>query len=804
MNLGKITLTLTMTMLMLFASFSQIALSETELTTQPVESNVAANSVKIGLLSPQNGPIAVYADGFEDAAAVAIDELNAMDPDNWEFELVVADSGCDGTQAATSAQSLIDAGVSGIAGAACSGATLGAIAVAKEATTPMVSYASTSPAVTTADDSGYLWRIVPSDALQALALADVAMDSDAMDVGVIYMTNDYGSGLADNFDAAYNGDDDLCAKIGYDQDATDFAATIESLSASDCDGVLLVSYATDGAALMEEMALQGVDMVTLGADGVADAAFFDAFSDPSAADDLIATKPAAAGDSQASADFAAAYETAGGDAGGIYTAETFDAVMVLGNAIMAADSAAGADVNAALPGVGTAYDGASGTHTFDENGDVGGSGYEICEFWDGDMECDYRWDMGEGKSYTGMVTNIKIGLLSPQTGPIAVYSSGFETAAAVAVSMFNEEDDMNVELVVADSGCDGTTAATSAQSLIDAGVTAIVGAACSGATLGAIAVAKEAGVPMISYASTSPAITTADDGGFLYRVVPSDDLQARALADAVTASAYTSPAVIYMTNDYGSGLADFFNSSFAGEVCTMVGYDQDATDFAATVESVASAGCDSVVLVSYATDGAAILEEMALQGLDIGLFGADGVADSAFGGEFSDITALDGLVATKPRSGGGDAEMAAGFAMMYAAAGGDEGGIYTAETFDATVAAIMISSVMDMGVPLNMAVGMLMEEGPFEGASGTHAFDANGDVAGNGYDVCIFDEAGTFTCEGTWVAGALDATLPQKPEPVDEPDVVIEPAEDSGMPGFTGILAITAILGAAVIAMRRD
>jgi branched-chain amino acid transport system substrate-binding protein len=129
-------------------------------------------TVKIGLLSPQTGPIAVYAPGFEDSANVAISKLNE-DNEDYVFELIVVDSGCDGTAAATSAQALIDSGVSGIVGAACSGATLGAIAVAAPAGVPMVSYASTSPAISTAADDGYLFRVVPSDAQQSVALAEI-------------------------------------------------------------------------------------------------------------------------------------------------------------------------------------------------------------------------------------------------------------------------------------------------------------------------------------------------------------------------------------------------------------------------------------------------------------------------------------------------------------------------------------------------------------------------------------------------------------------------------------------------------
>ena len=141
---------------------------------------------------------------------------------------------------------------------------------------------------------------------------------------------------------------------------------------------------------------------------------------------------------------------------------------------------------------------------------------------------------------------IKIGLLNPATGPIAVYAPGFTIASQVAIGYMNTIQPLNFQFSVieADSGCDGTTAATAAQTLIDAGVVGIAGAACSGATLGAIDVAADAGVPMISYASTSPAITSHDDGGYLFRVVPSDAQQGAALADAYKASGYTNPAVI--------------------------------------------------------------------------------------------------------------------------------------------------------------------------------------------------------------------------------------------------------------------
>jgi branched-chain amino acid transport system substrate-binding protein len=347
-------------------------------------------TVKIGLLSPQTGPIAVYAPGFEDAANVAISELNEGQ-DDYVFELIVVDSGCDGTQAATSAQSLIDSGVAGIVGAACSGATPGAIAVAAPAGVPMVSYASTSPAVTSAADDGYLFRVVPSDAQQSVALVDV-VKAGSSNPAVLYMTNDYGAGLGENFKAAWGG---LCAEVGYDptEGSYDASTLAQAVVDGGCDSVVLMSYATDGAAIMEELLAQGFSGVLYGADGVADAAFAESFTDVEALDGLIATKPRPGEDSTAKSDFESAYATAGGNAEGIYTNETFDAVNLVAEAAMADSND---DLRDDLVSLGSSYDGASGVHTFDSNGDVSGTGYEVCNFSGTSFSCPKIWTSTAG------------------------------------------------------------------------------------------------------------------------------------------------------------------------------------------------------------------------------------------------------------------------------------------------------------------------------------------------------------------------------------------------------------------------
>jgi branched-chain amino acid transport system substrate-binding protein len=356
-----------------------------------------------------------------------------------------------------------------------------------------------------------------------------------------------------------------------------------------------------------------------------------------------------------------------------------------------------------------------------------------------------------GCGVLGGSETVKIGLLSPQTGPIAQYAPGFEDAGKVAIAELNAQydGDYTFELIIGDSGCDGTQAATAAQTLIDSGVKAIVGAACSGATLGAIAVTAPAGVPMISYASTSPAISGADDNGHLFRVVPSDAQQAVALAAVASASGASKPAVLYMTNDYGAGLGDNFASNWSGDVCVQVGYDpaEGSYDASTLAQSVIDGGCDSVLLMSYATDGAAIMEALSAQGFSGQVIGADGIADAAFTESFTDASAVGGLIATRPRPGE-ESSAKSSFEAAYAAAGGADGAIYTGETYDAIklVAAAVVSD------PDGNLVTAINKTGVnYAGASGTHTFDANGDVLGTGYEVCQFDGT-NFSCPRVWTA----------------------------------------------------
>ena len=708
-----------------------------------------STTTKIGLLNPLTGPIAVYAPPFTVSAQMAIDDLNAA---GGNFELIEADSGCDGTVAATAAQSLVDAGVIGVAGAACSGASMAANAVLNAAGVVQVSYASTNPGLS--DSTAYpgFWRVVPSDAIQGPAMADMVTAAGATNPALLHMTNDYGSGLADAFEGAW-GATNLCTKIGYEDTTTEFAAQVQAIADAGCSSVVMVTYSTDGAAILETMAVLGLSVPVFGGDGMADSAFLDDFSAPGAANGVQATKPRAGSSAGDFNDRCAADTTC---AGGIYTAETYDAVMMIG----AAANMDGDDMASHLNMVGTAYAGASGTHTFTADGDVGGAGYDICRFdalssTDVYFSCRSYWTLEGGiaaSEFTG--TTVKIGFLNPMTGPIAVYAPGFTAAAAISIQLANIAgygSGLQFELVMADSGCDGTVAATAAQTLIDAGVVAVAGAACSGASMAANAVLSAAGIPMISYASTNPGLSDATAYPDFFRVVPSDALQGPALSAVVGDGGSTNPALLYMTNDYGSGFADSFEAAWGGSdfLCTKQGYADTATDFSAQVQAVIDGGCDSVVLISYAADGAQIIEDLATAGFTGSIYGGDGIAEEGLCVSMASNATCAGVVATKPASATPN-ERSMAFAALCGAIPDCAGGIYTAEAFDAlaiigfSIAALASSPP---GTPLSAMIAAVGNG--FVGASGIHTFAANGDVGGNGYcigDFTVTDGVASFDC----------------------------------------------------------
>ncbi len=714
--------------------------------------------IKIGFLNDATGPISVYAEAFTYAANAAGDMLSTND--GYSFEIVEADSGCSGDLGGTAAQTLVDSGVVGVAGAACSGASMAANAVLSAAGIPQVSYASTSPALSDATAYPDFYRVVPSDAIQGDAMADMVAASGVTSPALVHMTNAYGSGLADSFESYWTAmGNSLCLKSGYEETSTDFSAAVQAVMDAGCDSAVLVSYSADGAMIIETMAVMGATIPTFGADGIAGESALNDYTNTAAANGVQVTYPRAASGGSGSFGTMCAADAVCGS--GIYTLEAYDAVMMIGMAAMMED---GANMASHLNMVGTDYAGESGTLTFLDNGDVGGSGYDVCTFnhvptYGDYYNCNMMWTATGGlEAAPFMGATVKIGFLNDATGPIATYAAGFVAASQIALGIANTigwNSMVQFQIVYADSGCSGDMGATAAQTLVDAGVVGVVGAACSGASMAANAVLSAAGIPQVSYASTSPALSDATAYPDFFRVVPSDALQGQALSAVVQADAPADGTVglVHMTNAYGSGLADAFTADFeaAGHtLCTTIGYEETMTDFSGAVQSMVDNGCTSAVLVSYAADGGMIIDEMNSQSWSGQVYGGDGIAEEGLGAEAT--SSVDGVIATKPAAAS-TGVVGAVFAGLCAQSADCAGGIYTAEAFDGVVL-VALAAFAQMASPGATLSQVMMATGQgLAGASGDISFMANGDVPGAGYCVGDFTEDAdgvSFDCNRSW------------------------------------------------------
>ena len=121
--------------------------------------------------------------------------------------LVTGDTQVTPTVGVEESRRLVDvAGVHAIVGPLSSSVTIAvAESVSGPAGIPTISPSATSPSVTLANDSGFLFRSTISDAAQAPVLAEMVSAIGADNVAVLYLNDAYGQGLADGFAASFAG-----------------------------------------------------------------------------------------------------------------------------------------------------------------------------------------------------------------------------------------------------------------------------------------------------------------------------------------------------------------------------------------------------------------------------------------------------------------------------------------------------------------------------------------------------------------------------------------------------------------------
>ena len=294
---------------------------------------------------------------------------------------------------------------------------------------------------------------------------------------------------------------------------------------------------------------------------------------------------------------------------------------------------------------------------------------------------------------TSHAKKVNVGIILGFTGPIESLTpdmaAGAELAFSEASNSGNLLNGSKINVIRADSTCiDSAAASSAAEGLISQGVTAIMGADCSGVT-GAILsnVAVPNGVPMISPSATSPGLTTAPDNGLFFRTAPSDARGGEVLADITADRGITSVAITYVNTDYGVGLADVYEAAAEArgiEVTAKTAHEGDKADYSAEVGVLSAAGGDALAVIGYLDQGG----NQIIQGsIDSGAFDTFVLSDGMIGDSLTDTfgSDLDGSFGSMPGSLGAGAQKF----KAYAEANGVNPSVYVGESYDAAALIVL-------------------------------------------------------------------------------------------------------------------
>ncbi|HEV7275647.1 MAG TPA: ABC transporter substrate-binding protein [Devosiaceae bacterium] len=296
-----------------------------------------------------------------------------------------------------------------------------------------------------------------------------------------------------------------------------------------------------------------------------------------------------------------------------------------------------------------------------------------------------------GLAVPALAQEVKLGILGDITGPIESLAPPIVAGAQLAFDHVNAQggilDGGEIVSVTGDSACDPSVAGPAADKLVNTDqVTAIVGAFCTGATIGAATTAGiPGGVVMVSPSASAPAVTTVEDNDLLFRTTPSDAFQGVKMADLLTQKGIEEVAVTYVNNDYGKGLADVFVEQFesnGGTVTANVAHEDGKADYRAELGQLSGGGSENLVILAYASgSGQTILRQAVEAGNFTTFVGGDGmVGDDLLTGV--PVDAVNGnLIAT--RAGAYTGESAAIYSQLAQEAGQDPAATYAPQAYDA-------------------------------------------------------------------------------------------------------------------------
>lgn len=239
-----------------------------------------------------------------------------------------------------------------------------------------------------------------------------------------------------------------------------------------------------------------------------------------------------------------------------------------------------------------------------------------------------RW-LGLGLLLTAMLvftscfspSNVTIGVIIPQEGSLADYGYQIRSGIQMAYDEILEQQQQGLikkkyQLIMENEEDDIDRVIATFQRLKEAGVTAVIGAASSSATLALAPLANEAKIVLLSPASSSPDINTGD-GDFVFRNFPSDTLEAQTLSNIIFQKCLIQKVLMVRArNAFSEGISfellRFGRKNSSRIPNYVIKFDPDPTkvDFVAVVDQIVEENPEAVFLASYMDELSPLLTEI--------------------------------------------------------------------------------------------------------------------------------------------------------------------------------------------------
>ncbi|HEX5717853.1 MAG TPA: branched-chain amino acid ABC transporter substrate-binding protein [Thermoanaerobaculia bacterium] len=343
---------------------------------------------------------------------------------------------------------------------------------------------------------------------------------------------------------------------------------------------------------------------------------------------------------------------------------------------------------------------------------------------------------GDGKE------TVKIGFIGPLSGDAASFGNRMKNAVELAVEEFQGKTPVAFEVIYKDDRMDVGQARQAMDAfLADPSVIAVIGAGRSQVVQMEAELAAPSGLVVISPTATSPSLSAPEYTHF-FRVIPSDAYQGRFLAEMAVNRNLSNVAIAYLTDDYGNGLRNEFRRTFTSQagkrIAAEQGFSSGEAEFEPLILSILRHNPDGVFvagmpqeIADFLVDAHKIKDVAKIQFLAPEVFRSPDSLNRADKGEAAQNVLVSGTEANLSK------QFLDSYRSKFTQGQPDEEpDAFAGNAYDAAKALfIALQQGAKTRQELQRALGQ--EDFKFSGASGTVAFDPNGDIDTKNYSLYV-------------------------------------------------------------------